>query len=151
IKPVTALIFDAHQCMLPNLFYVFVRASMLAHHFYNCGWAFNFLECEAAHVLASDSAGKFFHPRTLVNHQALWHARNIVEINIPALIGDCSDKREALFIGSADDVDFVCYVVWHSVSSCRALGTQRFNVLARLQFGAYLRRLTVIEVLKIIV
>jgi hypothetical protein len=35
--------------------------------------------------------------------------------------------------------------------SCRALGTQRFNVLARLQFGAYLFRLTVIEVLKVIV
>jgi hypothetical protein len=37
---------------------------------------------------------------------------------------------------------------FHALSSCRALGTQRFNVLARLQFGAYLFRLTVIEVLK---
>ena len=44
-----------------------------------------------------------------------------------------------------------CRVTLHNLSSCRALGTQRFNVLARLQFGAYLRRLTVIEVLKIIV
>ncbi|EGK62314.1 hypothetical protein HMPREF9086_1368 [Enterobacter hormaechei ATCC 49162] len=31
------------------------------------------------------------------------------------------------------------------------LGAQQFNMLARLQFGAYLCRLTVIEVLKIIV
>ena len=44
-----------------------------------------------------------------------------------------------------------CRVTLHNVSSRRALGTQRFNVLARLQFGAYLCRLTVIEVLKIIV
>jgi len=39
----------------------------------------------------------------------------------------------------------------HTVSSCRTLGAQRFDMLARLQFGAYLRRLTMIEVLKIIV
>jgi len=42
-------------------------------------------------------------------------------------------------------------VVWHSFSLRRTPGTQRFDVLARLQFGAYLCRLTVIEVLKIIV
>jgi hypothetical protein len=41
-------------------------------------------------------------------------------------------------------------MVMRIISSCRTLGAQRFNVLARLQFGAYLR-LTVIEVLKIIV
>ncbi|HIF6189826.1 TPA: hypothetical protein ACX3KF_005050, partial [Enterobacter hormaechei] len=39
----------------------------------------------------------------------------------------------------------------HNPSSCRALGTQRFNVLTRLQFGAYLCRLTVIEVFKVII
>ena len=39
----------------------------------------------------------------------------------------------------------------HNLSLGSAPGTQRFNVLARLQFGAYLCRLTVIEVLKIIV
>ena len=44
-----------------------------------------------------------------------------------------------------------CRVTLHNLSSCRTLGAQRFNVLARLQFGAYLCRLTVIEVLKIIV
>lgn len=42
-------------------------------------------------------------------------------------------------------------VTLHNVSSCRTLGAQRFDMLARLQFGAYLRRLTVIEVLKVIV
>jgi hypothetical protein len=42
-------------------------------------------------------------------------------------------------------------VTLHNVSSCRTLGAQRFDMLARLQFGAYLRRLTVVEVLKIIV
>lgn len=44
-----------------------------------------------------------------------------------------------------------CRVTLHNVSSCRTLGAQRFDMLARLQFGAYLRRLTVIEVLKVIV
>ncbi|WP_434370342.1 hypothetical protein ACJX0I_10660 [Enterobacter hormaechei subsp. xiangfangensis] len=39
----------------------------------------------------------------------------------------------------------------HTVSSCSTLGAQRFNVLARLKLGAYLSRLTVIEILKIIV
>jgi hypothetical protein len=38
----------------------------------------------------------------------------------------------------------------HNLSSCRTLGAQRFNMLARLQFGAYLCRLTVIEVLKFV-
>ncbi|WP_162780647.1 hypothetical protein [Enterobacter cloacae] len=39
----------------------------------------------------------------------------------------------------------------HHFSSCHTLGAQRFNVFTRLQFGAYLCRLTVIEVLKVIV
>ena len=44
-----------------------------------------------------------------------------------------------------------CRVTLHNLSLRRTLGAQRFNVLARLQFGAYLRLLTVIEVLKFIV
>lgn len=39
----------------------------------------------------------------------------------------------------------------HNLSSMHLHSTQAFNVLARLQFGAYLCRLTVIEVLKVIV
>ncbi|MDU4484676.1 MAG: hypothetical protein E7I85_13035 [Enterobacter sp.] len=44
-----------------------------------------------------------------------------------------------------------CRVTLHNFSSCRTPGTQRFNVLARLQFGADMRRLTVIEVFEIVI
>jgi len=39
----------------------------------------------------------------------------------------------------------------HNLSSCRTHSAQAFNVLARLQFGADLLRLPVVEVLKVIV